>query len=298
MDTPERNEKERRIFVELIENDKYADVQLTCQGKVWKLHRLVLCEKSPWFEKALNGNFIESGGDINIEEPWDPKHIDKLITYIYEKRLRVAEDNKFVELIELWQLGDYFLIPGMCEDVLKLFKKTIKTSSDTVVCLFLDETEVKYDKMSHASSTKKKSKAERENDIMEIATQFRNAVLYVYQNPVTDVFKAQLAKCYMQGIYRCHADPCWGIESLVEEERPEFAIEISRQIGSIGGEARILGIPRACYACKAFMFENPNEDAQSGWFQLSCTKGSSSSTEAIGIWDLTFDITCTRCTCA
>ncbi|KAI1455465.1 hypothetical protein F4805DRAFT_268580 [Annulohypoxylon moriforme] len=170
MDTPERSMKKRRISIELVENDKYADVQLACQGKVWKLHRAVLCNSSPWFEKALNGEFTESGGNINIQK-WDPKHIDQMITFMYEGELPFIENSKIMDLIMLWQVGDYFLISDMCEQLLDQSKEGFEEWSFSVLKHFPYEEDI--EKQEATSSIDSEIVDYEQNTVMQVATQFR-----------------------------------------------------------------------------------------------------------------------------
>lgn len=32
-------------------------MRVTCKDRTWNLHKNILCSRSVWFDKALNGNF-------------------------------------------------------------------------------------------------------------------------------------------------------------------------------------------------------------------------------------------------
>ncbi|KAI1212056.1 kinase-like domain-containing protein [Annulohypoxylon truncatum] len=177
----------------------------------------------------------ESSGNIDFQE-WSPDEIHKFIAYVYGKNIS-AGNYDFVDLMKLWEMGDYFLIPAMCQKLPEKLQEALENASLTVLRLYPNEGNIK-------NYAAKMTKGECEKQIMEIATQFRKAVSYVYEKAKPDVLKSQLAKCYLQGIFRCHADSRWGIKSLIENEAPEFAVEVLRQISSVGEETRLLPKPK------------------------------------------------------
>lgn len=47
----------RASDLKLLESGNFADVTVTCGDKSWKVHKIILCSRSKWFEKALTGGF-------------------------------------------------------------------------------------------------------------------------------------------------------------------------------------------------------------------------------------------------
>src|SRR3989338_402406 len=68
----------------MLENyDKFADIKIKNNDKIYKLHKIVLYQ-IPWFSKILNGNFEESTFDI-IETNFDANIWDEVIQFLYKK---------------------------------------------------------------------------------------------------------------------------------------------------------------------------------------------------------------------
>ncbi len=45
------------IFLPFLENGKFSDFIIECQGVVFKVHRLVICTQSPMLAAACSGSF-------------------------------------------------------------------------------------------------------------------------------------------------------------------------------------------------------------------------------------------------
>ncbi|KAI1101861.1 hypothetical protein F4804DRAFT_314710 [Jackrogersella minutella] len=272
--TPKRG-KERQGSVVVTVNDEYADVQLTCEGKRWKLHRALLCQRSPWFKTALNGRFIEANGNIDIEE-WSSGDIDQLITYLYEQRCVTPGNYDFNDLIKCWQLGDYFLIPIMCETALKELDKLLKSAARILI-----------EKLPASSSTRPNDTtaaplpSEDEKIIMQILTHFRTALAYAYENqtskasaatlpaPTTAVtqtlsmplgednpIRPPLVSFYSQGAIRYHHNPRWEIGPYIEKEIPKFAADVLHYITSGEGSVKLMELCQTCKSCKINYFRS------------------------------------------
>lgn len=46
--------------MKLLETGNFADAELICGDKTFKIHKSVVCTRSVWFERALTGGFEAS----------------------------------------------------------------------------------------------------------------------------------------------------------------------------------------------------------------------------------------------
>ncbi|KAI0107921.1 hypothetical protein F4776DRAFT_668001 [Hypoxylon sp. NC0597] len=276
--------KKRRAFqmpIVLYENDEFADVQLTCGGKQWKLHKIVVCKRSAWFKKALTGNFVEASGIIDIKE-WSPDLIDRLITYIYEGEYIVPGSYDFVSPIKLWQLGDYFLVSGMCDSALEQLRKNLKNAKLELLRISRIENQAKNQETEPAGSVQNKGVGaataylSNQCTLMEILTNFRAGLSYVYAEktianpasstaPVTSMIvfgedhpvRLDLAAFYVKVGFRYYTDPRWELGSYIDKEVPRFAADVLRNLSSADINTQLLGLRSTCTVCRSHLDIRP-----------------------------------------
>ncbi|KAL7921810.1 hypothetical protein ACQKWADRAFT_294510 [Trichoderma austrokoningii] len=70
-------------FTELMTSGKYSDLTLACQGREFKIHRLVACSQSPVIATALNGDFKEAQSGVITIELFDEETVRRLVEYLY-----------------------------------------------------------------------------------------------------------------------------------------------------------------------------------------------------------------------
>ncbi|OIW26251.1 POZ domain-containing protein [Coniochaeta ligniaria NRRL 30616] len=111
----------------LLESGLFADVTVTCKGRTWQLHKNILCSRSVWFEKALNGNFLEASTGVVDITNFEPEAMDWLITYIYTgvcdiAKLMPTRKTQFLTCIEVYTISDYFAMTPLAQIALDTLK--------------------------------------------------------------------------------------------------------------------------------------------------------------------------------
>ncbi|RYP56306.1 hypothetical protein DL769_009937 [Monosporascus sp. CRB-8-3] len=89
----------------LLESGLFSDVVVKCGEESWRLHRSIL-SRCLWFHKALTGSFEEATSGVVTIHTFEPEHISWLL-----------------ELMDVFDLGDFFAIPKLCEDAIGYFSK-------------------------------------------------------------------------------------------------------------------------------------------------------------------------------
>ncbi|KAH6647140.1 hypothetical protein BKA67DRAFT_663484 [Truncatella angustata] len=106
-------------FSELFMSSNFADALVKCgeDDKTWNVHRAIVCSRSKWFDKVLNGRFQEAEtGVVTISETPSVK-IEWLLEYLYSDGDISCFDalppdgfdqNPLVATCEAYELGDFF----------------------------------------------------------------------------------------------------------------------------------------------------------------------------------------------
>ncbi|KAL8768425.1 MAG: hypothetical protein Q9209_005331 [Squamulea sp. 1 TL-2023] len=81
------SELQKTLLVQLSnaqKTDKYHDLIISCKGTEWRVHRVIVCTQSEYFEKACQTGLKEGKtGRIDLKEE-DPAMIDRLVNYLYK----------------------------------------------------------------------------------------------------------------------------------------------------------------------------------------------------------------------
>ncbi|KAF5723308.1 hypothetical protein FMUND_1942 [Fusarium mundagurra] len=67
----------------LLHSEKFSDMTIICGEHQFKTHRAVVCTQSPFFDKAMSGNFMESKSrSIELPED-DPDVVERFLEFLY-----------------------------------------------------------------------------------------------------------------------------------------------------------------------------------------------------------------------
>ncbi|RYO90671.1 hypothetical protein DL766_006160 [Monosporascus sp. MC13-8B] len=124
----------------LLASGNLSDVEIRCRDKSWKLHKLILSSRCTWFDKALNGKFMEASSGVVTIENFEPDRVYQMIQFIYTGRLPCSDpdDKQFLPLIYLYELGDYFVLPELCEITLVQLKAKLDVAARLLQLAKLD----------------------------------------------------------------------------------------------------------------------------------------------------------------
>lgn len=148
---------------ELLKSRKHVDFILFCEGYAFPIHRVILSQKSPFFQAAFDSDFKEkSDGQMNIGET-TPVALAAVIIFCYTNKLRVdcgkwafpdlpphnvdpASQVYRDRLLDMYLLADRLLLTDLVKktsvtfiDSLAVLKEN-KTGSNENICSFLRET--------------------------------------------------------------------------------------------------------------------------------------------------------------
>ncbi|KAE8446182.1 hypothetical protein EG329_012407 [Mollisiaceae sp. DMI_Dod_QoI] len=116
----------------LVETGLYSDFTVNCQGRVWKLHRIIVLPQSKVLAARIDGNFKEGiTREINLPDD-DPKIFDRLIQFLSKETFddeastnEVSEDSHLTIYTKVYVLAEKYDIPSLKELATSKFKKAV-----------------------------------------------------------------------------------------------------------------------------------------------------------------------------
>lgn len=118
------------IYQALFKEQKYSDISVMAQGKIWHLHKVYLCQ-SPYFCSMLNGSWKESGQDFvhikNLDSNITLEALDAVFGSLYSDEIEI--DPKVV--ISVLATATLFHLDGIIEKCGEVMIETINGDNAT-----------------------------------------------------------------------------------------------------------------------------------------------------------------------
>ncbi|KAK2043405.1 hypothetical protein LZ31DRAFT_595598 [Colletotrichum somersetense] len=113
----------------------FTDCEVVCDGKTWALHKAILGSRSAFFKKCFLDDWMESTNyKVSVKE-FNTQQMELLITYIYLGKINFLDLQGRGELLrtlaQLWILGDYFIIPTLCQHALDYIWDVVPCSTSS-----------------------------------------------------------------------------------------------------------------------------------------------------------------------
>ncbi|KAM0229761.1 hypothetical protein ACHAPO_009835 [Fusarium lateritium] len=109
-----------------------SDAVITCEDKVFKVHRVLLSAHSKYFEKALNGLWKETTeSKIEIKD-FEPDVVEAMLFFIYSFDYDAASDSSSMVFdAQVYQIADKYDIPALKTCSKEKFTSAITASWNT-----------------------------------------------------------------------------------------------------------------------------------------------------------------------
>ncbi|GKZ63425.1 hypothetical protein AnigIFM49718_011833 [Aspergillus niger] len=93
----------KNVMESLMDDEKYADMTISCQGHDFKCHRAIICSQSPFFEAALTDGFKETSLS-RVDLPCDDVDtIARVLSFCYLQDYSQPDDSANLALEEIFR---------------------------------------------------------------------------------------------------------------------------------------------------------------------------------------------------
>ncbi|RMX76633.1 hypothetical protein D0869_10544 [Hortaea werneckii] len=74
-----------------LETGEYSDMTITCSGRTWQVHKVVVCSQCPFFAKAVTRRFKEACDSCIDLVDDDPSTVEAMLRWLYYASFEVEE---------------------------------------------------------------------------------------------------------------------------------------------------------------------------------------------------------------
>ncbi|KAI6856838.1 hypothetical protein KC343_g4886 [Hortaea werneckii] len=116
------------------ETGEYADMTITCSGRTWQVHKVVVCSQVPFFAKAVTGKFKEARNSCIDLVGDDPSTVDVMLRWLYYGTLHFQEcwpsdmcGTRF--LARCYKIADKYLLADLRTSASQKLRSTLMDSN-------------------------------------------------------------------------------------------------------------------------------------------------------------------------
>lgn len=120
------NFSRRQVFIPQGIDEPYDITLVVDDGKKIKVHRRVLSEASPVFEKMLNSEIKETHEGVVRLEMITELGLMELLEYIYTGSVQISADDNALDLVIM---ADYFDLPHLKYHTGRALEQTLNSSN-------------------------------------------------------------------------------------------------------------------------------------------------------------------------
>ncbi|KAK6840007.1 btb poz-like protein [Apiospora arundinis] len=119
--------------IDLYQTGKYSDIKVRCEDRTWNLHRAVICQRCPYFEKAFSGPFVEAQNAEVVLEEFSKDDVEIALIYLYARIVPASlRKATFRECYRIFLVADYLGIEGLQQLVAEVLADSLKSLRVTV----------------------------------------------------------------------------------------------------------------------------------------------------------------------
>ncbi|KUJ07484.1 uncharacterized protein LY89DRAFT_564802, partial [Mollisia scopiformis] len=92
-------------------------------AQTYQIYRDVLCRQSPFFAGAFEGETLKDGRLSITLDDVGPEEFGIFVHWLHYRVIRGKSNDSTIAistLINLWILGDRFMVPQLCNDVMDI----------------------------------------------------------------------------------------------------------------------------------------------------------------------------------
>ncbi|KAF2482715.1 hypothetical protein BDY17DRAFT_165012 [Neohortaea acidophila] len=121
---------------QLSENEKYADLTVSCGTRTWKVHNAVVCPQSDFFAKACDGAFMEAKSNTVSLVDDDSEAVAAMMHYFYHCDYHTPDHGSsstgpLVLEVRIYALADKYFIKALRSLAYSKFKSRLRREWST-----------------------------------------------------------------------------------------------------------------------------------------------------------------------